>query len=175
MAKIAHKFETQTSSTPPQQEQPIQHIPQVEQPVRQSQAAEVKPPVIPEPISRESVMVSPVPEPPAASPPPAIAAPVVQSHQYITHSQERWNDDLAEAVEQEDHRTWREVDEEEDDAWKDEEETGYAQQNTNLETVAEETGTGLVAVALYDYQAAAEDELSFDPDDVIMNIEMVVK
>jgi len=33
--------------------------------------------------------------------------------------------------------------------------------------------TGLVAIALYDYQAAAEDELSFDPDDVITHIEMV--
>ena len=29
------------------------------------------------------------------------------------------------------------------------------------------------AVALYDYQAMAEDEISFDPNDVITNIEMV--
>lgn len=33
--------------------------------------------------------------------------------------------------------------------------------------------TGLIAVALYDYQAAAEDEISFDPDDVITHVEMV--
>ena len=32
---------------------------------------------------------------------------------------------------------------------------------------------GISAVALYDYQAAADDEISFDPDDVITNIEMV--
>lgn len=32
---------------------------------------------------------------------------------------------------------------------------------------------GYTAVALYDYQAAADDEISFDPDDVITNIEMV--
>merc|ERR1712004_163228 len=32
---------------------------------------------------------------------------------------------------------------------------------------------GVVAVALYDYQAAADDEISFDPNDVITNIEMV--
>lgn len=174
MAKIAHKFETQSSLTPAQQEPPVKHIPQVKQPVWQSQAPEVKPPVVLEPIVRESAMASPVPEPPASSPPPIVAAPVPQTQQYITHSQERWNDELAEAVEQVEHGAWREVDEEED-AWKDEEDTGYAQENTNLETVAEETGTGLVAVALYDYQAAAEDELSFDPDDVIMNIEMVIK
>ena len=28
-------------------------------------------------------------------------------------------------------------------------------------------------MALYDYQAAADDEISFDPNDVITNIEMV--
>nr|CAD7396155.1 unnamed protein product [Timema poppensis] len=33
--------------------------------------------------------------------------------------------------------------------------------------------TGFSAVALYDYQAAAEDEISFDPEDVITNIEMI--
>lgn len=32
---------------------------------------------------------------------------------------------------------------------------------------------GVTAVALYDYQAAAEDEISFDPDDIITHIEMV--
>ena len=38
------------------------------------------------------------------------------------------------------------------------------------EEVEEETAT---ATALYDYQAAAEDEISFDPDDLITHIEMV--
>ncbi|XP_055679520.1 src substrate cortactin [Lutzomyia longipalpis] len=33
--------------------------------------------------------------------------------------------------------------------------------------------TGLKAVALYDYQAAAEDEISFDPEDTITHIEMI--
>lgn len=32
---------------------------------------------------------------------------------------------------------------------------------------------GVTAVALYDYQAAAEDEISFDPDDVITHIDMI--
>lgn len=32
---------------------------------------------------------------------------------------------------------------------------------------------GTVAYALYDYQAAAEDEISFDPGDVITHIEMI--
>lgn len=34
---------------------------------------------------------------------------------------------------------------------------------------------GVVATALYDYQAAAADEISFDPEDVITHIEMVLK
>ena len=33
--------------------------------------------------------------------------------------------------------------------------------------------TGVTAIALYDYQAAADDEISFDPNDIITNIEMV--
>merc|ERR1712071_79667 len=45
---------------------------------------------------------------------------------------------------------------------------------TSLETVNEEdAAAGFVAIAMYDYQAGADDELSFDPDDVITNIEMV--
>ncbi|XP_052386757.1 src substrate cortactin-like [Carassius gibelio] len=32
---------------------------------------------------------------------------------------------------------------------------------------------GMTAVALYDYQAAGDDEISFDPDDIITNIEMI--
>lgn len=34
--------------------------------------------------------------------------------------------------------------------------------------------TGITATALYDYQAAADDEISFDPDDVITHIEKVI-
>ncbi|XP_049952753.1 src substrate cortactin [Schistocerca serialis cubense] len=43
-------------------------------------------------------------------------------------------------------------------------------ENTALYEVED---TGYTAVALYDYQAAAEDEISFDPDDIITGIEMI--
>lgn len=33
--------------------------------------------------------------------------------------------------------------------------------------------TGVKAIALYDYQAAADDEISFDPDDIITHIEQI--
>ena len=36
-------------------------------------------------------------------------------------------------------------------------------------------GGGITAIALYDYQAQADDEISFDPNDIISNIEMVSK
>ena len=82
---------------------------------------------------------------------------------------------LAETVEEVDDAAWKE--EQAEDAWKEEEEAvdHYAQENPQLEMAAqsEENGSGYVAVALYDYQASAEDELSFDPDDIITNIEMV--
>ncbi|XP_008473198.1 src substrate cortactin [Diaphorina citri] len=44
------------------------------------------------------------------------------------------------------------------------------QQGTNEDT---EEDLGYTAVALYDYQASADDEISFDPDDIITNIEMI--
>ncbi|XP_076971525.1 src substrate cortactin isoform X3 [Tamandua tetradactyla] len=36
-----------------------------------------------------------------------------------------------------------------------------------------ENELGITALALYDYQAAGDDEISFDPDDIITNIEMI--
>lgn len=49
----------------------------------------------------------------------------------------------------------------------------------NHDEVAEEQfilspeNPGIVAFALYDYQAAADDEISFDPGDQITHIEMI--
>lgn len=40
-------------------------------------------------------------------------------------------------------------------------------------TQSQSQSTGNTAIALYDYEASAEDELTFDPDDVITNIEMI--
>jgi cortactin len=40
-------------------------------------------------------------------------------------------------------------------------------------TTDEIVNTGISAIALYDYQAAADDEVSFDPDDVITHIEKI--
>ncbi|XP_030018997.1 src substrate cortactin isoform X5 [Sphaeramia orbicularis] len=59
----------------------------------------------------------------------------------------------------------------------------YSQQEDLYQTPEETTGDGqqydygedlgVTAVALYDYQAAGDDEISFDPDDIITNIEMI--
>ncbi|KAF7266052.1 cortactin [Rhynchophorus ferrugineus] len=61
-------------------------------------------------------------------------------------------------------------------------ETKTAEQNEPLSPPLEEpeyfaqeeiVDTGITAIALYDYQAAADDEISFDPDDVITHIEKI--
>lgn len=48
-----------------------------------------------------------------------------------------------------------------------------AEQHQEEEIVLNPDDPGVTAIALYDYQAAAEDEISFDPDDVITHIDMV--
>lgn len=56
---------------------------------------------------------------------------------------------------------------------------GNLEQNVTAAVSGEEewsdeiVDTGLTAIALYDYQAAADDEISFDPDDIITHIEQV--
>ena len=42
-----------------------------------------------------------------------------------------------------------------------------------VEEGVEASDDGISAVALYDYQATEEGELSFDPEDIITNIEKV--
>lgn len=43
----------------------------------------------------------------------------------------------------------------------------------DVEVQEEIVDTGVTAVALYDYQAAADDEISFDPEDIITHIEKI--
>ncbi|XP_029618768.1 drebrin-like protein B isoform X3 [Salmo trutta] len=52
------------------------------------------------------------------------------------------------------------------------EEPPQVEENTN-EVAAKKTDRGLCARALYDYQAADETEISFDPDDILNGIEMI--
>ncbi|KAJ8249466.1 hypothetical protein GJAV_G00235220 [Gymnothorax javanicus] len=52
-----------------------------------------------------------------------------------------------------------------------EEETPYQGDGQTYTEYGEDVG--VTAVALYDYQAAGDDEISFDPDDIITNIEMI--
>ncbi|XP_045460451.1 src substrate cortactin-like [Harmonia axyridis] len=48
-----------------------------------------------------------------------------------------------------------------------------AEEDEELYYTNEIIDTGITAIALYDYQAAAEDEISFDPDDTITHIEQI--
>ncbi|XP_012718767.2 drebrin-like b isoform X4 [Fundulus heteroclitus] len=54
------------------------------------------------------------------------------------------------------------------------EETAQVEESNSYEmTVEETTDRGICARALYDYQAADDTEISFDPDDIISGIEMI--
>ncbi|KAM7017655.1 drebrin-like b isoform 3-T3 [Tautogolabrus adspersus] len=54
------------------------------------------------------------------------------------------------------------------------EEPAQVEENNSNEVTAEETADrGICARALYDYQAADDTEVSFDPDDIITGIEMI--
>ena len=142
----------------------IQAEPSEQQPASCAVVAEKKTVVFVEPIVAET---APSSADTATAEPVAVRASVHQEAR--TH--QRWS--LAETVE--------EVQEnDDDDAWDDDVQDthpAYVQSNAHSETLltsTEEGSTSLVAVALYDYQASADDELSFDPDDIITNIEMVM-
>lgn len=51
--------------------------------------------------------------------------------------------------------------------------SGNVEEPTEEQFVLSPDDPGIVAYALYDYQAAAEDEISFDPNDEITHIEMI--
>nr|XP_046243165.1 drebrin-like b isoform X1 [Scatophagus argus] len=54
------------------------------------------------------------------------------------------------------------------------EEPAQVEENNSYQVTAEETSDrGICARALYDYQAADDTEISFDPDDIITGIEMI--
>lgn len=55
------------------------------------------------------------------------------------------------------------------------EEQQLHEQLKNGPALEEEPEGGYTAIALYDYQASADDEISFDPDDIVTNIEMIDK
>lgn len=54
------------------------------------------------------------------------------------------------------------------------EEPAQVEENNSYDVTAEETSDrGICARALYDYQAADDTEISFDPDNIITGIEMI--
>ena len=147
VAKITQKFEPAPQAPAPRTPSPVKLEPVVEPKIIQQQ----------EPIRQ----VEPEPEPVIPEPEPPAPQPAQNNHA-------TWN--LADTIEEVDDDAWKD---EQVSAWQHQETGTYIQESSNLETVDEENGTGLTAIALYDYQAAAEDELTFDPDEIITNIEMV--
>ncbi|XP_032366662.1 src substrate cortactin isoform X6 [Etheostoma spectabile] len=107
---------------------------------------------------------SPSPSPSPAPPLQAAAAPAYQKTASVSHEAAEENGEpLYEAEPQI-------PDAEPEDLYQTPEDTA-APADGQLDEYGEDLG--LTAVALYDYQAAGDDEISFDPDDIITNIEMI--
>lgn len=80
------------------------------------------------------------------------SAPIVTKETKIQEHAPQERLSMAETVEEVDDIAWKEEVEEHEDAWNDEESNPYAQAAVaNLETVTEENGSGVTAVALYAY------------------------
>ncbi|XP_030579990.1 src substrate cortactin isoform X2 [Archocentrus centrarchus] len=109
---------------------------------------------------------SPVPDA-NPSPIPSLAPPVQSAALYETPEDVHY--DTAENGEQLDEAEPQNQYTDQDDLYQNPDETtaGDTQQYDYGEDL------GVTAVALYDYQAAGDDEISFDPDDIITNIEMI--
>lgn len=60
-----------------------------------------------------------------------------------------------------------------DDSSEEDEEYDTMEPVRETASAANGHSVGISAIALYDYQAMADDEISFDPNDIITNIEMV--
>ncbi|XP_042265522.1 src substrate cortactin-like isoform X4 [Thunnus maccoyii] len=116
-------------------------------------------PKAPSPVPAASPSPAPSPTPPVQ---PA-AAPTQQSAEEASYDAAEENGEQQYEAEPQSHVTQQE------DLYQTPEETAAAdgQQYEYGEDL------GVTAVALYDYQAAGDDEISFDPDDIITNIEMI--
>ena len=131
----------------------------------------VQPDVIPTvPIEKEPAAVSPVPKAAVETVPKATVAAVPQediyenvqtiSEQIAQQSVKAPEIETPQQVEEPQHQQQQQVDSEQI----------YQNQEDLAEYIVD---TGIKATALYDYQAAADDEISFDPDDQITHIEQV--
>ena len=157
--------ETKTPTPPPPPSQPIVH------PAPAPVPAPIPSPVqapLPAPIPA-SVRV-PSPQPIQVAETVQEELQTVQEEEDDTYEPTSWPSQETAIV----HQPIEEAPEEQD--WNDDGGNGYHNAEIAVVDQLEETEavvTGLSAIALYDYQADADDEISFDPDDIITNIEMV--
>ncbi|CAL8347111.1 unnamed protein product [Lota lota] len=124
----------------------------------------------------ESDRTSPTPRQPSFAPASPVAA-VRPTESDVDERQSRFEYDEQETAPQE---PWKEeapaadlyqVQEPEQKGFY--EEPSQVVEETNSYEVTPEESTGVSARALYDYQAADDTEISFDPDDIITGIEMI--
>ncbi|KAM9317955.1 src substrate cortactin isoform 3-T3 [Pholidichthys leucotaenia] len=111
----------------------------------------------PSPVPAASPSPTPSPTPPSQ---PA-AASVYETTEDVSYNDEENGEQLYESEPQNQYA--------QEDLYQNPEETA----DTDGQQYEYGEDLGVTAVALYDYQAAGDDEISFDPDDIITNIEMI--
>ncbi|XP_041824975.1 src substrate cortactin-like isoform X2 [Melanotaenia boesemani] len=104
---------------------------------------------------------SPSPVPSPTPPVQPAAAPAYQNTEDVSRNAAENGEPVYEVEPQNEYTQQEDLYQNPDEPAADEQQYGYGED------------LGVTAVALYDYQAAGEDEISFDPDDIITNIEMI--
>ncbi|XP_061584840.1 drebrin-like b isoform X1 [Cololabis saira] len=100
-------------------------------------------------------------------------SPVHATEPEVDEGQSRCEYDDQEAASQEDKKEEAPVADSYTKETVDEEPAQVEENNSYEETAAETSDRGICARALYDYQAADDTEISFDPDEIITGIEMI--
>lgn len=119
-------------------------------------------PKAPSPVPAASPSPTPSPTPPVQ--PAAAAEAVYQNTEEVSTDAAENGEQLYEAEPQNQYS-------QQEDLYQTPDETAAAAGDEQQYDYGEDLG--VTAVALYDYQAAGDDEISFDPDDIITNIEMI--
>ncbi|RVE66255.1 hypothetical protein OJAV_G00124400 [Oryzias javanicus] len=128
------------------------------------------PPVrAPSPVSPASP--GPAPAAPSFTPPRSSPSPVQPAgHEEVAYpDEEEWSDEFDDDAETLNSELYEAPVDHHENLYENTEPTEYQDQEFDVQ----EPGTGLRARALYDYQAADETEITFDPDDIITNIEKI--
>lgn len=162
-----NQAQSPTETAPPQQRKDPIKLPKQPEPVVKAQV-----PVQPDVIPTQMEVAQPVPPPAAFTNEPTAVA--VASVGHITETSQEIYANIQKSIETTSPPNESRVSHEQSPhvaTTEDQQAEPIYQNQEDLSEYIDDTGVR--AIALYDYQAAAEDEISFDPEDVITHIEQI--